>query len=714
MSAPGYTADTLEDIIRPSVVRVGASAGGHAEGGTTFLGSGFFVAPGWVLTNAHVVSGRGGPVGRRERVITVTTADGDNLPGEVMYLLPGPGAAPATPRGRTSGAWPFPDLALLRVPEAEWRVDEGTGCECLWLSDRSTLAPADTGLYGWIEVPGGAVEFHPSTGRASGGRDGHLVIQGGQLQPGCSGGPVVDLDRGAVIGVNKGVSKGGGSGVATPITALRVLRDSEQHGGAVLHELLSAHDRYHHGRLDGAGDCWPRVQPRLQDSRGGFSPELRAELYALFAELPPPRTAGEPIELSNAARLATLRPSYQVREFRPHSWREGAGLLYDAHDGRVSDGAGATGLELEAVMVYAAKVWAALSREGRGGQAARSALREWIDRNRRQVRNQVVRQIIVPQALAEDPRTGLTRSVARVEIEPDMSTPEAHTWHIRLDRGGGRVTMQHVAREPVPRALLREEISRALPAVLDLGDAFGVLADVEFVVPQPLFDLPVDAWPVRMTDPDEPRACRTLPLGRHRPVVLRDWARYGGREVREGYLEEWTRRWEALGAEAPAPVPLPGESRGEDGAREWLLAAPAGTVPVHSGRVGQGPGAGPMGAALAAGYPVALWTRCAGEHPAPGGEGPGSGSGAGGPPRGEPGRCAEFHERTRALFAGAATASELPARLRALRQRYDGESEAGETGTEADCARHLALLYDPPHRPRPAEGLLREPSRVFR
>lgn len=51
----------LSDLVRAATVRIHRSGAGYAldEPGT-FLGSGFFVAPNWVLTCAHVaLSGEG-------------------------------------------------------------------------------------------------------------------------------------------------------------------------------------------------------------------------------------------------------------------------------------------------------------------------------------------------------------------------------------------------------------------------------------------------------------------------------------------------------------------------------------------------------------------------------------------------------------------------------------------------------------------------------
>ncbi|WP_019545072.1 trypsin-like peptidase domain-containing protein [Streptomyces sulphureus] len=676
MTSGGGSADILGEAVRPSVVRIGASGEPGGAAGK-FWGSGFFVAPGWVLTAGHVAAAGGEEVWRGAAPVAVTTAEEEVLEGELVFSLPDPD----TVRTR---AWPFPDLALVRV-SAAYPFDP----ECLWLSDRSTLAPAPgCGLYGWIEVPGGGVEFHPSVGSVSGGRGGHLVVQGGQLRAGCSGGPVVDLERGAVIGVCKGAESTGS--VATPITALRTLCDETPAAARVLHEVLGAHDRYHRGRLLVPGECWPRIQPRLQRGDGTFTPELRTALYELFARLPAPRTAGEVLELANEARDMVLRPSYHVREYRPRSWREGAGLLYDAHDGRVPGGAGASGMELEAVVFYAAKVCSALAWEQRGPADALEALAAWVEETGLRVDNPVIAERVA-DLLAEDPRAASARADVRVVIHPELSQPGTHTWQIELLRPRGHHRVQQVGGRAVARSRLREAICAALPAALDLGDAFTHLAAVEFVVPRQLFDLPVERWEVRTPDGG---ACQQL--GLHRSVVLRDWQRtVGSPDPPEEEVAVREERWQGVSRGPMEAHPLlperagrrqPGELSAAVGEFEPLERLAPTAVPLHHAGVSQGAAARAVDAAMDAGYAVALWLR---EDP------------SGAPPTGG----AQL-ELVSSLLDESVQAAGLPARVRELRRR----GEEGN-GTEAACARRLSLLYDPPQRQRRGAGPLGEPRR---
>src|SRR5262245_19992192 len=91
--------------LRRHVVRVDRLDGG-------VCGSGFFVAPGWVLTAAHVV-------GEADRVLVV--------PDQLVSDRP-VAATVAARSGAPDGTalWPYPDLALLRLAAA---LDH----PCVWL-----------------------------------------------------------------------------------------------------------------------------------------------------------------------------------------------------------------------------------------------------------------------------------------------------------------------------------------------------------------------------------------------------------------------------------------------------------------------------------------------------------------------------------------------------------------------------------------------------
>ncbi len=717
-----------EAAVRASVVRIGAPGDGYdgAIGATgrhgreaALWGSGYFVAPGWVLTCAHVVGPGAAAVWKGERAIGITREDGEVLTGELAFGLP----APQDPRTPPS-PWPFPDLALLRVPDAA-----GDDTDCLWLSDRSALTPADVGLYGWMPgpVPGEPL-FYADVCHAAGGSKGPLILSAGRYTEGCSGGPVVDLARGAVVGTIKNRRRSDGSGMAVPGTALRALCDAGPRGARVLHEVLAAHDRHHRTRYLGPGDSWPRRQARAEPAAGGsgygFTPGRRAELYGLLAGLAPPAAAGQVLRLVNEARDAVMEDPLGVREHDPRSWREGAGLLYEPRDGRVQPGEHVPGRELEAVVVYAALVHTAAAPAADAPAPAAEALRTWVEatepvlhsgRTRRRIRD------ILASGGADPAGAPARRADVLVEIDPDLYGTGSHAWRVAVverpagpdgegaPAGAPGGTLVATSEQDAPRACLEEELRGALSRALDQCDVDDHLASVAFVLPHTLFDEPVDRWRARPHDPADPYNPHTLPLGQRRLVVVRS------RERRDhGVTPEWRARAKGV-AEGPLEaVPLRSEvpreghtgagAEGGHAAYGRLRAAPPGAVPVHCSGAGAGAGARALAAALAAGHVVALW-----RHTEPEGEAGGSGRSAGA--RGEPpvrhGDCARFLECAGALLAEAHSAEHLPAHIRTLRTANADADDGGPEHPSAAWARHIVLFHHPPDEV--PEAALREP-----
>ncbi|MGQ0773151.1 MAG: tetratricopeptide repeat-containing S1 family peptidase [Pseudonocardiales bacterium] len=144
-------------------------------------GSGFFVAPGWVLTCAHVVKAA-------ERVIIVPVQGAMPIPATVAARsatrIPGP-----------SGFWPFPDLALIRL-------DTALEHPCVLLDTRT---PVDGECHSWgyaTREDGVTPTGSPASFRFEGVEgDDYLKLKAGQAPPGLSGAPLVCPGRRAVVGV---------------------------------------------------------------------------------------------------------------------------------------------------------------------------------------------------------------------------------------------------------------------------------------------------------------------------------------------------------------------------------------------------------------------------------------------------------------------------------------------------------------------------------
>ncbi|GHC60552.1 VMAP-C domain-containing protein [Streptomyces cinnamoneus] len=691
----------LDGTVRRAVVRISAPGGADDPTGALFWGSGFFVAPGLALTCAHVVGNGGAGVLGGRTAVDVTDADGRTLQGRVAIALPMPPDPDAPPRH-----WGLPDLALLEVAGAE-------DAECLWLSDRSAVVPAPVSLHGWsLETGDLALRFGLGVANGGDGKDGSAMLLRGEIPvAGCSGGPVVDTDRGAVIGVSKGRGKDT-AGLAVPITALRRLACARP-GRDRLHSLVRAHDRHHlrRYRTVGTGGSWTGLQQALRPAAAaGFTPVLRTHLFARLAELSPPTTPGEVMLLVDAAKRRVVQGPYQPGVVHdPRTWREGVGLLYDLRDGGPAAAEPGRDLELEAVLLYAARVAAAVSRLGDardleplrelstwlGGQA--EPLPDVIREDIHEILHGGAQDGAEPPAPAPAGTVEL-RKPERRDVEPGgpgtLARPwgdvivevdrapygDRYPWRVKLLLENGVVNPVDGDEEGVPRAELREALREPVAEALQQGDAGEHLAALHVVVPRELFDEPLDAWqlvpPGAPADGFDPH---TMPLGQRRAVFVRDRRRRD-----RPAIPEWRRRWGGTNRGPLTAVPLRREApvKGHDGpgregghAAYGRLSDAADTaVPVYCGEVAAGAGATAMDAALAAGHAVVIWRRCATGHT----------------------DCAEFHREASRLVFEAKTAEGLHRRIRNLRTRC-ADPEAPDP--DALWARSIALLYDSPDQP---------------
>jgi tetratricopeptide (TPR) repeat protein len=147
------------------------------------LGTGFFVAAGWVLTCAHVVEDA-------PQVVVVPAP-------EVSGPQPAHVAARSTPpTSSRAGLWPFPDQALLHLPE----IGEHP---CAMLQAADPISSVRSYAWGYarrehgIDPVGSPANFH--FGGVEG--DGYFRLVDGQAKPGLSGAPLICPGRGAVIGI---------------------------------------------------------------------------------------------------------------------------------------------------------------------------------------------------------------------------------------------------------------------------------------------------------------------------------------------------------------------------------------------------------------------------------------------------------------------------------------------------------------------------------
>ncbi|MGW1719102.1 VMAP-C domain-containing protein [Streptomyces sp. NPDC002156] len=239
-------------------------------GGDT-VGTGFFVAPGFLVTCASVVERV--PKGDRTR-ITVHTTDGL---GHRAWLV------------RTTG-----ELALLELPDGTDRYG------CLWLTDTPDVRPDGVTLLDATRATFGTV-VRSCSARAE-GQPGQrtMTLVGAPFSELRAGAPVRSRRDGSVVGVALATSpEDTGPGRAVRIEALRELCEQVREKGFDLwHRIVRAHDRQH-----------------AQQGSG------KPELYGLLAELEPP--AGPETVLGLLASAEVPAPDHA-----PRSWRDGAGHLY--------------------------------------------------------------------------------------------------------------------------------------------------------------------------------------------------------------------------------------------------------------------------------------------------------------------------------------------------------------------------------------------------
>lgn len=684
----------LDALVRRSVVRISAPTDGYDAHTAPIWGSGFFVAPTWVLTCAHVV-GKGGDAvleGQRSLGITWKSGDGKQCTAEGsvrLVSLPDPAAGPYP-------TWPAPDLALVYVPGA-------TDVECVWLGDRSDIGRTAIGMGGW-SLETGPLTYRHCVGEISGMDGAFLLLAGEAPVEGTSGGPVVDLKRGGVIGVCKARKPDDPrAGLAVPITQLREMHDlrtaSGGPAGRLLHDIAKAHDRYHFKRREQltANPTWTDLHNDLHHGlyteplarEEAFDPNRRTELYGRLAGLAPPATPGEVLDLVDAVRRDMRERSYHMAlDHVPRTWRDGAGLLYTP-DGR---------RELASVMLYVARVAVAVGRRGHAPDAAPlEELRDWLLDSVRPLRDirQEVKDHLDGVAYGAAEQQARPRAAVRAEIFP-APYGGLYTWQVKLAFANGDCTPMGGSDEGVARGGLRETLRKPIGDALGLSDTGTHLAPIEFSLPPDLLDMPVDTWqfappgaPEGVLDPDG------RPLAQGRVVVVRAQSR----PTAQGATDAWSRRWAgveqgpltavALRAEVPDPGHNSPSREGWEATYDRLAHAPTSAVPIFCGPVAAGDGATAMDAAIQAGYPIAMWRTAPSGHT----------------------DCAEFHESAEGFIKAARFAGGLRAPLSDLRFRA---ADPDWSDPDARWGRSIALLYDPPdpqdsawtqvHEPYPTRG----------
>ncbi|WP_327154805.1 trypsin-like peptidase domain-containing protein [Streptomyces tubercidicus] len=630
-------------------------------------GSGVLIAPGWVLTCAHVLAASDG---RRRDMgpdgVFGVTFDGRVVPARLVYDLsrPAPDAGPAAARA---------DLALVRL------LDPETEHPCAWLSDQPATLLEDAYIFrGHGESP-----VDPFIAVRFGARDARGLQFGSDVRvtPGASGGPLLDCDRGEVVGIVKGRHQQDHVGLAVPVTALRGLGPEHLVAGAEglgpdpYHALMSLHDRWHWAGQElgrAVGPTWFDAQHTIMAGRGRlWGVQERLQALDLLARLPAPR---DPLVVE-AAVGEVLERGERPGAWLLRTWRDGHGALYQGSDPYT---------ELRAFVHYlriVAQRTADEVRDAPGDEAA--GVREQAARLAEFVQAKAV--VLQPQ---DRRRIGPVRRRPRsvlVEFEPlfyDEGGSELFNWSVSEGYGQGqwlRVDVQESA-GGVPFEQAREQVLRRLGGRLLRADGDagpGARVRLEVAVPEGHWDTAVGQWEVAASTR---RTARLRPVGPGRAVILRDQGR------REQVDPAWLRRWQGLAAarelEALRIPPRPGADAGTGSAEAiWRLLETAGdgVLPALCHTVADGFGRDAVGVALDTGFPAGLWPA----H----GHGEERDCDAG---------CEEFHRGVRELLQGSGGVTRLPELVRQLRAKA---TEAAEEGTH--WARDLVLLYDDPEDPIP-------------
>ncbi|GAA3881669.1 trypsin-like peptidase domain-containing protein [Streptomyces sedi] len=605
--------ELLAPLVAAATVRIHPPPTGYAEGEPVPppWGSGFFVAPEWVLTCAHVaLSGGGAQGGRREVGLTFRGVDRP-VPGRVEWARPE--AAPWD-----GGTWPAPDLALVRLHAPPPPPPEGPGC--VWLSERTArlFTRDEVAFFGSTEIAGEVVDVSGRcTVKGEMGSEGLLRLGNeDELLHGISGGPLVDLARGEVIGVVKGRRAARDGGLATSVIQLRRLPAPAGPvlglGDDLYQAVVHGHDAYHaerHLGADSGQPTWTDAQNQLPAATGVLTPGQRVKLLGLMAALPPPLSTPRLDALVGELRGRPYEGSLPA----PRGWRDGFGLLHELR-GEFTG--------LEAVLRYALHV-ATDERPYPAKPGREKRLLERMDtmaedaptlprrvRKRLQLEKQARLAHADPWWATRQPM-GVDRllaasvvrldSLAVLELDSRFWEANGYDWRVcarpsgRNDPIDGATEVGDLRRPP-------ERLLAALVEAFRRGDEPGSPVPLQVAVPYSLLQVPFDQW--RLT-PDGPT------LGEVRPVVVRCTDPMPGAEDGEELATLRRARWVAahegrlvadvLDCHDGLPRALP--------ERSALLGRELTTVPVlcRAPAVGGEPAA--LHRVMASGYNVILWQR---------------------------------------------------------------------------------------------------------
>lgn len=174
----------MHDLLRACTAQVTSESG--------IIGTAFFVAPGQLLTCAHVIA----PAYRKGEEVTVEVGD-TRYVARVRAICPLPPAPPA----QVEDPYPWPDVAWLEVDHC------GHLCVQLDTREPSLANPAAEGwAYGFTDRFQKSI-YRPAwaqfvfEGPTEGGDGRRWALKSGQASPGMSGAPLLNLESNQVFGM---------------------------------------------------------------------------------------------------------------------------------------------------------------------------------------------------------------------------------------------------------------------------------------------------------------------------------------------------------------------------------------------------------------------------------------------------------------------------------------------------------------------------------
>lgn len=610
-------------------------------------GTGFFVAPGFVVSCAHVAGTEAGLNAR------VRWGDQDYDATVV--------AASADAPDRSGALYAFPDLAVVQL------LDPPAGHPCVWLDMTGPLQGTELTAVGFTDTLQACAAAPRRVRLTAGGRTAQpggqlLELVDGEINPGLSGGPVLDHTGAGVCAVVKATRLEDTTmgGFAVPVDALRLIDP------AVYRTVVEQHDRFH--RSD---TRWRTLSDRVEQTPVGEISEgaFDRHFLGLLAALPDSQDADRS---HLAAFLAVAAPGTPLPKRPMLAHRD----VYTELTALLPPPAG----ELPYELAFCADLARELTGSPTGTPDAVTELRDQvlIAAGRLGLGDAVRARLSGDGVPARRPSViGRVRHSLR-----DHSLYHVMAWRFRSPHDIVPAAPESSAL-PLRQALalLSDLLAQQIVLMGDIPQRRGL---IELILPREVLDENFADW-------------RLWPevgywsLGRKYDLVVRPLERHEA-----PYLHAaWEERWRHLEGKrvGEALVCVCGRDRQRQAALDAMFNNdPALAALTLAGSPRQAPVADAYMVALTSGVPMMLWRR--GSVPGP----PVCGS-----PCGIPGRDAcpdpEFLTRARE-FLSVTPRDDVPDRICALRN--DAEIEAEDEG---HIGEHVVLLWDDPSRRIPRTPL---------